>query len=362
MKLIIGQEGNAPFEMVRQDLQGEVGPGRYIRSNVILGLLERQAIQGFGSVCKELIQHLVDALFSRRNLHVGIVPDVSVETHGVADRFGLNDQLQPVGKYTHGRMNGGRRNGEFRQDPGRPVGQLDMSRLRQIEGLLAPEPFGHRRGSARRLGRKDGRYGPLRDEAAPGHRIDLGDGYPGNGIEIVLGRVPAFDRQGIGPGHGQALHRIFLKLRIGHFATLGNLHQFIRKAVLEFPGQHLLQVGDDFTGVAAFGKGAGQIPQPDRRQGVEAESGLERLALDHQIGERSPAVVQYVGQDLSGGVVRAVVSRHAKSDHGQPVRQVRLHADGLGLDGRQMDPGPPGKRLGGNRAEVALHPGQRFCG
>ena len=89
---------------------------------------------------KELAQHLIHALLSPGHFQIRIILNMSVNTYRVADRFGLHNELKPVGKDGHHRAHRGSGNGKALQGLFRPVGQLGGLGLFGGEGLTPRGP------------------------------------------------------------------------------------------------------------------------------------------------------------------------------------------------------------------------------
>ena len=142
MQLVVRQQLHAPLEVVREHLEGKVGPRRDFPGDVVQGRLEGQPVEGGGAVGKQLVQHLVNPLLARGLLQIRLVLDVPQNDDALADRLRLHEQLQAVGERGDHRMHRGNRHGEPVQAPAGPLRQGGLFGGCDADGLLPAEAPG----------------------------------------------------------------------------------------------------------------------------------------------------------------------------------------------------------------------------
>ncbi len=98
MQLVVGEQLNAPREMLLQHGNGKRVSRGLVRGDVVERLLECEAVQRPGSVREQGAQQIGDSFLLGRGLQVGAVLHGAEHGYGGAGGIGLDDEPDAVGQ------------------------------------------------------------------------------------------------------------------------------------------------------------------------------------------------------------------------------------------------------------------------
>ncbi len=354
MQLVVSQQLDGALEVAAQCQHGETRTGGLVHPDLVQGPLKGQPVQRRGAVAKHATQHLADAFLAGRRLEGRLVPYPSVNAHRVARGFGLDNEPQPVGQCLLHRVHVAGRHRERPQYVLGPRRQLDGLGLFRRERLRAAEPLARDR-LARRLRGEDGPYRGAKIHVFARHAIHVFHRNPAHEVDVVLRRLAAFHREGLGPGHGQVGNRVPLQLQLRHLTAFGGQHQILRQALFGVAGQDALDLLEQRGWVSALGELDRRVPQPGVREEIGLDAAGQRLAVCNQRIEVAALAVQHVGEQPGGWVVRTVVARQPEGNDDHPIGAVGLETEGLRSHRLEPHRRPFADFLCRDRSEQLLH-------
>src|ERR1700683_2617085 len=228
VQFVLCQQFDAAFKILAQHLKREFGSGTLARTDRIQRLLERYAVELLAAVGQQQIQDLRYPLATRGRLQLGSIPDIAIDAHRIADVVGLNDQRQAVGKRGDDRVRGQVRYREAIQIRLRPARQLGRLGLPEAGVLRRAKPAARSDRSARTARDHHGRHGVVEIQVLARDAIYVGHSDFLDSRQVVVGRVQAVQRNGIGPDGRRTGDRILLELGFAALVQFGGLDELGR--------------------------------------------------------------------------------------------------------------------------------------
>ena len=169
----------------------------------------------------------------------------------------------------------------------------------------------------------EGRHSP-NDDIEAIHKVTLEDVRAMarrllNRLNVVVGRTPSFQRQGIRPTQSEVRYGILLELRVSDLVALRRADQIRRDSVLGNVFKDRANLPEERRTIPAGWKRSLCVSQTGFGQAIQRKPSAQCFAFRHEIVEAAALAAEYVSQNMRSCEVGTARARPTECRHRKPV-------------------------------------------